>query len=102
MSLPQHRQFRFSWLRRLVSLSLTALCHLNVTAQTQPTPPKTAVAYFTDVAQRAGLTPPIVFGGKDTNNYINQPPGTGAGSFDYNNDVWPDATIVNATTLEGF
>src|SRR5258708_38432918 len=102
MSLPQHRQFRFSWLRRLVSLSLTALCHLNVTAQTQPAPPKTAVAYFTDVAQRAGLTAPIVFGGKDTKKYIIETTGTAAAILDYDNDGWPDRFIVNGTTLEGF
>ncbi len=34
--------------------------------QTQPKPPQNAIAYFTDVAQKAGLTVPIVFGGKDT------------------------------------
>jgi len=70
-------------------------------AQTQPFP-KTAVAWFTDVAQKAGLTAPIVFGGKDTKKYIIETTGTGAAIFDYDNDGWPDIFIVNGTTLEGF
>jgi enediyne biosynthesis protein E4 len=78
------------------------LCSIAATAQTQPFPPKTAVAYFTDVAQKAGLTTPIVFGGKDTKKYIIETTGTGAAIFDYDNDGWPDIFIVNGTTLEGF
>jgi hypothetical protein len=71
-------------------------------AQTQPKPPQNAIAYFTDVAQKAGLTAPIVFGGKDTKKYIIETTGTGAAIFDYDNDGWPDIFIVNGTTLEGF
>jgi hypothetical protein len=70
--------------------------------QTQPKPPQNAVAYFTDVAQKAGLTAPIVFGGKDTKKYIIETTGTGAAIFDYDNDGWPDIFLVNGTTLEGF
>ena len=70
--------------------------------QTQAKPPQSAIAYFTDVAQRAGLTTPIVFGGKDTKKYIIETTGTGAAIFDYDNDGWPDIFLVNGTTLEGF
>jgi hypothetical protein len=70
--------------------------------QTQPRPPQNAIAYFTDVAQKAGLTAPIVFGGKDTKKYIIETTGTGAAIFDYDNDGWPDIFLVNGTTLEGF
>ncbi len=70
--------------------------------QTQPKPPQNAIAYFTDVAQKAGLTVPIVFGGKDTKKYIIETTGTGAAIFDYDNDGWPDIFLVNGTTLEGF
>jgi hypothetical protein len=70
--------------------------------QTQPKPPQNAIAYFTDVAQKAGLTAPIVFGGKDTKKYIIETTGTGAAIFDYDNDGWPDIFLVNGTTLEGF
>jgi len=70
--------------------------------QTQPKPPQNVIAYFTDVAQKAGLTAPIVFGGKDTKKYIIETTGTGAAIFDYDNDGWPDIFLVNGTTLEGF
>jgi len=72
------------------------------TPQTQPKAPQNAIAYFTDVAQKAGLTVPIVFGGKETKKYIIETTGTGAAIFDYDNDGWPDIFLVNGTTLEGF
>ena len=71
-------------------------------AQAQTKPPQNAIAYFTDVAQKAGLTARIVFGGKDTKKYIIETTGTGAAIFDYDNDGWPDIFLVNGTTLEGF
>jgi hypothetical protein len=71
-------------------------------AQAQTAPRQNAIAYFTDVAQQAGLTTPIVFGGKDTKKYIIETTGTGAAIFDYDNDGWPDIFLVNGTTLEGF
>src|SRR3989442_9291207 len=83
-------------------MALISLLSLAAPAQTQPSPPKTAIAYFTDVAQKAGLTAPIVFGGKDTKKYIIETTGTGAAIFDYDNDGWPDIFLVNGTTLEGF
>jgi hypothetical protein len=70
--------------------------------QTQPKSPQNAIAYFTDVAQKAGLITPTVFGGKDTKKYIIETTGTGAAIFDYDNDGWPDIFLVNGTTLEGF
>ena len=101
MSLPrfQLRSFRP---RLVVSVVLVALCCRTVTTQTQPKPPQNSIAYFTDVAQKAGLTAPIVFGGKDTKKYIVETTGTGAAIFDYDNDGWPDIFLVNGTTLEGF
>ena len=71
-------------------------------SQTQPKPPQNAIVYFTDVAQKAGLTATIVFGGKETKKYIIETTGTGAAIFDYDNDGWPDIFLVNGTTLEGF
>jgi len=71
-------------------------------AQAETNPPGNTIAYFTDVAQKAGLTVPIVFGGKDTKKYIIETTGTGAAIFDYDNDGWPDIFLVNGTTLEGF
>ncbi len=62
--------------------------------------PKKSVAYFTDIAQKAGLTANIVFGGKDSKKYIIETTGTGVAILDYDNDGWPDIFIVNGTTLE--
>src|SRR5467141_3355118 len=102
MSLPQSHQFRSlrsQWAFSVVVVALS--CRLTL-AQTQTKPPQNAIAYFTDVAQKAGLTAPIVFGGRDTKKYIIETTGTGAAIFDYDNDGWPDIFIVNGTTLEGF
>ena len=102
MSLPRVDQFRLHHPGRALSVILIALfCHAAV-AQTPPKPPANAIAYFVDVAQKAGLTEPIVFGGTDTKKYIIETTGTGAAIFDYDNDGWPDIFLVNGTTLEGF
>jgi enediyne biosynthesis protein E4 len=79
----------------------------SLRAQTPPPSSKipeksTAVAYFTDVAAKAGLTMTNVFGGLDTKKYIIETTGTGVAIFDYDNDGWPDIFLVNGTTLEGF
>ena len=96
---PQFRSLPWQW---TLSVLLVALSCRVADAQTQTNPPQNASAYFTDVAQKAGLTSPIVFGGKDTKKYIIETTGTGAAIFDYDNDGWPDIFLVNGTTLEGF
>jgi len=102
MSLPRFPHLRSLPWQRAVSVLLAALsCHL-APAQAQTKPPQNAIAYFTDVAQKADLAAPIVFGGKDTKKYIIETTGTGAAIFDYDNDGWPDIFLVNGTTLEGF
>src|ERR1700730_11376859 len=102
MSLPRFPHLRSLPWQRALSVFLVALsCHVAA-AQMQTKPPQNAIAYFTDVAQKAGLTAPIVFGGKDTKKYIIETTGTGAAIFDYDNDGWPDIFLVNGTTLEGF
>jgi enediyne biosynthesis protein E4 len=60
-----------------------------------------SIAYFTDNAEKAGLTMTTVFGGKNTKKYIIETTGTGVAIFDYDNDGWPDIFLVNGTTLEG-
>ncbi len=102
MSLPRFPQLRsLPWQWTFSVLLATLSCHV-APAQAQTKPLQNAIAYFTDVAQKAGLTAPIVFGGKDTKKYIIETTGTGAAIFDYDNDGWPDIFLVNGTTLEGF
>src|SRR2546425_1056788 len=58
------------------------------------------IVHFTDVAQKAGLTTPVIFGGETKKKYIIETTGTGVAIFDYDNDGWPDIFVVNGTTLE--
>ncbi|MFY9562189.1 MAG: CRTAC1 family protein [Terriglobales bacterium] len=104
MSLARHPQFRSFQSRWALSVILIAFCCRAALAQTQvqPKAPQNSIAYFTNVAQKGGLTTPTVFGGKDTKKYIIETTGTGAAIFDYDNDGWPDIFLVNGTTLEGF
>src|ERR1700686_1293501 len=102
MNLPPFPRLRSLPRQWIFSILFVALSHRVATAQAETKPPENAIAYFTDVAQKAGLTAPIVFGGKDTKKYIIETTGTGAAIFDYDNDGWPDIFLVNGTTLEGF
>src|SRR5438270_11186345 len=74
--------------------------------QNKPSPaaaqPSLPLAHVTDIAEKAGITMDIVYGGVDTKKYIIETTGTGVAIFDYDNDGWPDIFIVNGTTLEGF
>ena len=88
----------------VLTLSFTAMGEQSAAGQTSKpkneagSPP---VANFTDIAEKAGLTGKIVFGGVETKKYIIETTGTGVAIFDYDNDGWLDIFIVNGTTLEG-
>jgi hypothetical protein len=58
------------------------------------------LAYFTDIAAKAGLRSTTTFGGLRSKKYIIETTGTGVAIFDYDNDGWPDIFIVNGTTLD--
>src|ERR1700730_6218515 len=95
------------WLLGLMVL-FGSVGHPQSPAQRSPQAPTAksavspALANFSDIAEKAGLTAVNVFGGVDTKKYIIETTGTGVAIFDYDNDGWPDIFIVNGTTLEGF
>src|SRR5258708_34754395 len=60
------------------------------------------LVHFTDVAQKAGLTAPIIFGGETTKKYIIETTGTGVAIFDYDNDGWPDIFVGCGSTPKTF
>jgi len=90
-------------LRTLVCGSVT-LAGASLSAQQVKTAPTPApqIVNFVDIAKKAGLTAPNVFGGVDTKKYIIETTGNGVAIFDYDNDGWPDIFLVNGTKLEGF
>jgi hypothetical protein len=58
------------------------------------------IAHFTDIAGKAGLTAPTIFGGENTKKYIIETTGTGVAILDYDNDGWSDIFVVNGTKLD--
>src|SRR6185369_16782181 len=57
---------------------------------------------FVDIAERAGLNAPIIYGGVDQKKYIIETNGCGVAFIDYDNDGWMDLLLLNGTRLEGF
>jgi len=57
---------------------------------------------FVDVAARAGLSEPTVYGGVGRKRFIIETNGCGVAFVDYDNDNWTDILLLNGTRLEGF
>jgi len=58
-------------------------------------------AQFTDVAAKAGLTSPAIYGDPNYADYILEATGCGCAFFDYDNDGWIDVFILSGTRLAG-
>jgi hypothetical protein len=58
-------------------------------------------ARFTDVAEAAGLTAPVIYGGIDRKQYILETVGCGAAFIDFDNDGWLDIFLLSGTRVEG-
>jgi hypothetical protein len=58
-------------------------------------------ARFADVAEAAGLTLPVVYGGVEHKEYILEADGCGCAFLDYDNDGWMDIFLLTGTRLEG-
>jgi hypothetical protein len=57
-------------------------------------------ARFVDVAEKAGLRAPVIYGGVTRKDYIVETVGCGVAFIDYDNDGWPDIFILSGTRLE--
>jgi hypothetical protein len=55
---------------------------------------------FVDVAERAGLTRPSVYGGLERKRFIIETNGAGVALFDADGDGWVDALVLNGTRLK--
>jgi enediyne biosynthesis protein E4 len=58
-------------------------------------------AHFTDVAARAGLRAPVIYGPPDRMDYILESMGCGVAFLDYDNDGWLDIFLLSGTRREG-
>src|SRR5215469_14519409 len=58
-------------------------------------------SHFVDVAEGAGLTKPMIYGGTDHITYIIELNGGGCAFFDYDNDGWMDIFMIGGRKLEG-
>lgn len=92
--------------RRRSTLLLVAPCLIVVltSAATSPrsdraTSPSWLVS-FTDIAERAGLTHPTVYGGLDRKRFIIETNGSGVAFVDYDNDGWIDIFTLMGTRLK--
>ena len=74
--------------------TVIAAAHL-IAIQTLPSWPVT----FTDVAERAGLVHPSIYGGIDRKRFIIETNGCGTAFVDYDNDGWIDALVLSGTRL---
>src|SRR5439155_23713136 len=68
---------------------------VGAAANTQPWP-----VTLVDVADRAGLREPTVYGGVDRKRFIIETNGAGVAFLDYDNDGWIDALVLNGTRLK--
>ena len=106
MNVPR-RRFLGSTLVVLGSTALDALTtplwqwrRSLLTAVTGPGSPAASPVMFVDVASKAGLTIPNVWGGTEHKRSIIEAKGSGIAFFDYDNDGWLDIYLTNGTRLD--
>lgn len=56
-------------------------------------------ARLVDVAEKAGLTAPVIYGSADKKDYILETVGCGCAFIDYDNDGWIDIFVLSGTRL---
>ena len=89
--------------RRGTALALAlALAAAALAAAPSPSPAPESSRWpvsLVDVAARAGLTHPSVYGGVDRKRFIIETNGAGVALLDYDNDGWLDALVLSGTRL---
>jgi len=79
-------------------LSALAVSSLTLLGHDAAVPPRSPT--FVDVAERAGLRQPSIYGGLDRKRFIIETNGAGVAWLDYDNDGWIDALVLSGTRLE--
>jgi len=95
-----------NWTRRRMLRTIPAALVSLVPSQLksllpQSKPASAPFSRFVDVAESAGLTKTMVYGGTDHITYIIELNGGGCAFFDYDNDGWMDIFIIGGRRLEG-
>jgi hypothetical protein len=67
----------------------------------RPLPAAQSPFQFTDIAAKAGLTAPIVYGDPGRKKYILETNGCGIAFFDYDHDGWLDLFVPGGSQLDG-
>jgi len=73
----------------------------NVAPQARATASGHPFSRFVDVAQQAGLTLPVIYGGVDHKEYILEAIGCGCAFIDYDNDGWLDIFLLGGMRFDG-
>jgi hypothetical protein len=71
-----------------------------LTVEAAPAEPASSPVQFVDVAQKAGLNIPNVWGGIAQKRLIIETKGSGLAFFDYDNDGWLDIYLTNGNRLD--
>src|SRR4051794_5300256 len=58
-------------------------------------------AHFENVAQKAGLRAPVIYGEVATSDYIVESMGCGVAFLDYDNDGWQDIVLLTGRRWQG-
>src|SRR5260370_7536036 len=77
-------------------LKLPALLIPTLSGAKEPDGPP----WFTDLAAKAGLTEPVVYGGVDHKKFILETNGCGIAFYDYDHDGWLDILVPGGSRLE--
>jgi hypothetical protein len=63
--------------------------------------PRPSPFQFVDIAEQAGLTEPVIYGGVETKKYILETNGCGIAFFDYDRDGWLDIFVPGGSRIDG-